>query len=64
VIHLYTEIAEEEARRYIAERQAPTWSNRLLNVAETHFIWVTLGLFFVILPLAVLIVLWLRGSPE
>jgi len=64
VIHLYTQIAEEETRRYIAERQAPTWSNRLLNVAEAHFIWVTLGLFFVILPLAVLIIVWLRGSPE
>lgn len=64
VIRLYTQMAEEENRRYIAERQAPTWSNRLLDVAETHFVWVALGLFFVILPFAVLIVVWLSGGQE
>lgn len=64
VIQLYARMAEEESRRYIERRQAPTWQNRLLDVAESRFIWVTLGLFFVVLPLAVLIATWLRGSPE
>ena len=64
VIDLYAEMAEEDTRRYIAERQAPTWSNRLLDVAEAHFIWVALCLFFVVLPLAVLVVAWLRGGLE
>lgn len=64
VIRLYTRMAEEENRRYIAERQAPTWSNRLLDVAEARFTWVALGLFFLFLPLIVLILVWLRGSQE
>ncbi|MFZ5637779.1 MAG: hypothetical protein ACOY82_14455 [Pseudomonadota bacterium] len=64
VIHLYARMADEESRRYVAERRAPTWRNRLLDVAEAHFVWVALGLFFFILPLVVFIVAWLRGSPE
>jgi hypothetical protein len=62
VIDLYGRMAEEEHRRYTAARRAPTWHNRLLDIAESHFVWVTLGLFFVVLPLAVLIVAWLSGN--
>lgn len=47
---LYTAMAAEEGRRYREERAAPTWNNRLLNIAEAHWVWVILGFFFVVIP--------------
>lgn len=47
---------EEELRQYLEKRHAPTWQNRLLNVAEAHFAWVTLGFFFIAIPIVVLLI--------
>ncbi len=45
----YTQVREEAARlaneEWIKERSRPTWSNRLLNLVEAHFIWVLVGFF-------------------
>lgn len=62
MVDYYTSQWEVEQRRYLQERQAPTWRNRLLNIAEAHFVWVLLGLFFIAIPLAVLPLSLLRGS--
>jgi hypothetical protein len=51
MVDYYTNQWEEEQRRYLQERQAPMWRNRLLNIAEAHFVWVLLGLFFIAIPL-------------
>lgn len=62
VAHEYTRQWAEEDRAYLQRRQAPTWHNRLLDIAEAHFAWVVLGFFFVALPLALLILGLVRGS--
>lgn len=62
MVDYYTRQGEEELRRYVQARQAPTWSNRLLNIAEPHFVWVLIGLFFIVLPLAVFLLSLLHGS--
>lgn len=62
IVSYYKRTGEEETRRYLEARQAPTLSNRLLDIAEHHFAWVLLGLFFVVVPLAVLLVGLVRGS--
>lgn len=51
IVSHYLSEWREENRRYLEQRQKPTWNNRLLNIAEAHFPWVVLGLFFVVLPL-------------
>jgi hypothetical protein len=61
---LYTEMAAEEGRRARAERQAPTLNNRLLNIAEAHWIWLMLGFFFVVIPAIVLVISLLSGDPR
>jgi len=58
----YTEMAAEQGRRALAERQAPTLNNRLLNIAEAHWIWVMLGFFFVVIPAVVLVISLLSGD--
>ena len=58
----YAQQWEQEDREYLARRQAPTWQNRLLNLAEAHFAWGALGFFFVVSPLALLILGLLRGD--
>lgn len=60
----YAGMVAEENRRYFAARAAPTWSNRLLNIAERHFAWVVLGFFFVGVPLLVVLFGLLRGGFE
>jgi hypothetical protein len=62
VVQYYTRHGEENRQRAIAERQAPTWGNRLLNVAEPHFIWVALGFFFIAIPVIVVVLSWVRGG--
>lgn len=51
---------EEENRLYFEKRHAPTWQNRLLDVAEAHFAWVALGVFFIALPIVVLLLSLVR----
>lgn len=58
----YAQQGEEETRQYLEARRMPTWSNRLLNIAEAHFAWVVLGLFFIVLPLVVLLLSLLNGG--
>lgn len=60
----YARIVAEENRQYFAARNAPTLSNRLLNIAEQHFAWVVLGFFFVGIPLLIALVGLLRGGFE
>ncbi len=62
VVQRYFELAAEENRQYLEARNAPTWQNHLLNVAERHFAWVVLGFFFVVIPLLVILVGLLRGE--
>lgn len=62
IVEYYVRKGREDARLSWEARQAPTWSNRLLTVAENHFVWVVLGLFFVVIPLLVLAVSLLRGA--
>ena len=62
VVAEYARMAEEETRLAIAERNAPTWQNRLLTVVERHFALVTLGFFFVLVPALVMLLALLRGS--
>ncbi|MCB1955002.1 MAG: hypothetical protein KDG55_04965 [Rhodocyclaceae bacterium] len=58
----YTRLAEEESSRAREQRAAPTWQNRLLNIAEAHAIWLILGVLFVGIPAIILIVGLLRGG--
>lgn len=53
---------EEEEREYLERRQAPTWRNRLLNIAEAHFVWVVLAFFFIAIPTLVALLSALRGE--
>jgi hypothetical protein len=62
IVRYYTQQGEEENRQYLEARQRPTWSNRLLNIAEARFAWVLLGLFFIVLPLFVLLLSLLHGG--
>ncbi|HMV33322.1 MAG TPA: hypothetical protein PKA50_14490 [Gemmatimonadales bacterium] len=64
VVQLYHQMAAEENRQYLEARNAPTWQNHLLNVAERHFPWVVLGFFFVVIPLLVILAGLLRGGFE
>jgi hypothetical protein len=52
----------EAQRQFDEERAKPTWNNRLLHFAEVHFVWLVLGLFFVLIPLFLLLLGFLRGS--
>lgn len=49
-------------REFDEERARPTLNNRLLLFVETHFAWLLLGFFFVLIPLFVLLLGFLRGS--
>lgn len=62
VVEDYRKLAEEETRRAIAARQAPTWSNALLDIAEAHWIWVILGFFFLVIPAVVFVICLLRDD--
>lgn len=62
MVEYYTRQWEEEQRQYLEARQAPTWNNRLLNIAERHFVWVVLGIFFIAIPVVVLVMSLLRGG--
>lgn len=62
VVDLYNRMAEEETRRAVAARQAPTWNNALLDFAEAHFVWLALGFFFVGIPAIVLLAMLLSGK--
>ena len=64
MVEQYRRQAEEERRQYLQARQAPTWNNRLLNIAEAHWVLLLLGIFFVAIPLVVLLLSWLHGSPD
>ncbi len=64
MVRYYVQQGEEENRHYLEARRRPTWSNRLLNVAETHLVLVLLGLFLVVLPLLVLLLSLLHDSPN
>lgn len=64
VVAVYARMGAEEYRRAVAARQAPTVSNRLLDIVEPHFLWVALGFFFVGIPVVVIIFGWLRGGFE
>lgn len=55
IVSYYRRQWEEENRQYREKREAPTWSNRLLNIAEAHFAWVVLAFFFLAIPLALLL---------
>lgn len=59
---VYRRQAEEENRKYREERDAPTFRNRLLNLAEAHPALLLLGVFFVAIPLVVLLLTWLHGD--
>jgi hypothetical protein len=52
----------ESQRQFDEERARPTWNNRLLKFVEAHFGWVVLGFFFVLIPLFLLLLGFLRGS--
>jgi hypothetical protein len=52
----------EAQRQFDEERARPTWNNRLLLFVETHFAWFLLGFFFVLIPLFVLLLGFLRGN--
>ena len=58
----YTQALADEQRQFHEARAIPTWNNRLLNFAEAHFVWLILGFFFVVIPLLVLLLGFLRGS--
>lgn len=62
LVEYYKRLAEEETRRAVAERQAPTWSNYLLDIAEAHYVWVMLCFFFLGIPAVVLVIGLLRGG--
>ncbi len=62
VVKHYARLAEEETRQAVARRQAPTWSNYFLNIAEAHPVWLLLAFFFVGIPAIVLLVGLLRGG--
>lgn len=47
--------AVERTRTHRDARAAPTWGNRLLNIAERHFVKPTLALFLVVLPLLIFV---------
>lgn len=51
----------EAQRQFNEERAKPTWNNRLLSFVETHFAWLMLGFFFVLIPLFLLLFGFLRG---
>jgi hypothetical protein len=55
-------MAEEETRRAMERRQASTWSNHLLDIAEAHPVLLMLGFFFVVIPAIVMILGLLRGG--
>jgi hypothetical protein len=52
----------EAQRQFDEERARPTWNNRLLNFVETHFAWLMLGFFFVLIPLFLLLFGFPRGG--
>ena len=58
----YEQARVESQRQFDEERARPTWNNRLLNFAEAHFVWLILGFFFVLIPLLLLLLGFLRGS--
>lgn len=60
VVAHYIREWEEENRQYFERRNAPTWHNRLLDIAEAHFAWVALGFFFIVIPLVLLLFSLLR----
>jgi len=53
---------EESQRQFKEERARPTWNNRILNFVEAHFAWFILGFFFVLIPLFLLLLGFLRGE--
>ncbi len=57
----YSQARAEEQRQFNEERARPTWNNRLLNFVEAHFVWLVLGFFFVLIPLFVLLLGFLRS---
>ena len=52
----------EAQRQFDEERATPTLNNRLLRFAEAHFVWLVLGFFFVLIPVFLLLLGFLRGS--
>ena len=58
----YEHARVESQRQFDEERARPTWNNRLLKFAEAHFAWLILGFFFVLIPLLLLLLGFLRGS--
>lgn len=60
LVAYYRQQWEEENRQYREKRQAPTWQNRLLNVAEAHFAWVVLGFFFIGIPIVLFLLSLVR----
>lgn len=58
----YEQARVETQRQFDEERARPTWNNRLLLFVESHFAWLLLGFFFVLIPLLVLLLGFLRGN--
>ncbi|MBX9606357.1 MAG: hypothetical protein K2Y51_09035 [Gammaproteobacteria bacterium] len=61
-VAFYDRMAAEETRRAVEARRAPTWANRLLDIAEANPVWVMLGFFFLVIPALVVILGLLRGG--
>lgn len=60
---LNEQLNAQAAREYAEKRAKPTLNNRLLNIAEAHFVWVLLGFFFVLIPLSLVVLVMLFGAP-
>jgi hypothetical protein len=58
----FEQLNAQAAREHAEERAKPTLNNRLLNIAEAHFVWVLLGFFFVLIPLLPVVLDVLFGS--
>lgn len=57
------QVRSRAAQEYAAERARPTVNNRLLRFSETQFVWISLGFFFVVIPLLVLAMQVVFGEP-
>ena len=61
---LFEQVNAQAQREYAQERARPTMNNRLLRFAEAHFVWVVLGFFFVLIPLFLVVLDMLFGTPQ
>jgi hypothetical protein len=59
---LHEKAHAEVERQFKKERARPTWNNRILNFVEAHIGWFMLGFFFVLIPLLLVLLGFLRGN--